>query len=192
MATVCSIDTIATAQYQKYCNDIIVTKNKSIHDTIKKNSLPLFRLSKEIKKHRNSLQSRETMHLSLDHCTLQISMAFSPMKITFISDFGKIRFSQKSLLSHLDSSGMPNPSEFCQCKILDRAAVVHFLSTDSVKTFTEYADKVLSPSSCNNCSKLAGLTACGMGTFHTASKNLQENTEDMAHVVFPSPDLQSL
>ena len=67
------------------------------------------------------------------------------MKITFISDFGKIRFSQKSLLSHLDSSGMPDPSEFCQCKILDRAAVVHFLSTDSVKTFTEYADKVFIP-----------------------------------------------
>ena len=43
IATVWSIDSIATAQYQKYCNDVIVTRNKSIHDTINKNSLPLFK-----------------------------------------------------------------------------------------------------------------------------------------------------
>ena len=35
--------------------------------------------------------------------------------------------------------------DFCQCKILDGAAVVNFLSTDSLKTFAEYADKVFIP-----------------------------------------------
>ena len=129
--------------------------------------------ARRIKKHCNILQSRETMHLSLDDSTCNSAMRrrhFSPMKINYFHLRYLIwaRFilaRSPSFLSHLDSSGMPNPSEFCQCKILDGATVVHFLSTDSVKTFSEYADKVFIPFLQNNCSKLAGLTACGIGIY---------------------------
>ena len=158
ITTIRSIDAIATAQYQKYCNGVIVTRNKSIHDTFKKNSLSLFKTRKCKKKSKTSQQltvQRSNAALfgrlyiaNQQHAGDQLGF-FSHENQMFppsLSDFSKIRFSQKSLLlSNLDSSGMRNPSEFCQCKILDGAVVVHFLSTDSVKTFAEYADKVFIP-----------------------------------------------
>ena len=158
ITTVRSIDAIATAQYQNYCNDVIVTRNKSIHDTIKKNSLPLFKTRKCKKKSKTSQQLTVQRNNAALFGRLYIAnqqRAGDPLGFLShenqmfppsLSDFGKICFGQKSLLlGHLDSSGMHNPSEFCQCKILDGAAVVHFLSTDSVKTFVEYADKVFIP-----------------------------------------------
>ena len=57
-----------------------------------------------------------------------------------LSDFGKIRLGQKSLLlSCFDSSDQPTPPVF-DCKIFDGAAVVHFLSIGTVNTFADYAD----------------------------------------------------
>ena len=57
-----------------------------------------------------------------------------------MSDFGKIRLGQKSLLlSCFDSSDQPTPPAF-DCKIFDGAAVVHFLSIGTVNTFADYAD----------------------------------------------------
>ena len=117
ITTVRSIDAIVTAQYQKYCNDVIVTRNKSIHDTIKKNSLPLFKTRKCKKKSKTSQQltvQRNNaalfgrLYISNQQCAGDPLGFFSHEDQMFpssLSDFGKIRFGQKSLhLSHLESS----------------------------------------------------------------------------------------
>lgn len=63
-----------------------------------------------------------------------------------MSDFGKLRFGQKSLLlTCLESVDIPDPPKFFQCKIFDGAAVVHFLPTASAQNFSEYATKVFIP-----------------------------------------------
>jgi hypothetical protein len=57
-ADVCVVESImkvyqlGNQQYQKYCTEVIETRSKSMDDTIKKNSLPLFRknLKKETSK----------------------------------------------------------------------------------------------------------------------------------------------
>ena len=63
-----------------------------------------------------------------------------------LSDFGKIRIGRKSLLlSCLDTTNQPlNPSQF-DCKVLDGAAVVHFLKSDTVGTFADYFEKIFMP-----------------------------------------------
>ena len=94
-----------------------------------------------------------------------------------------ICFSQKSLLlSHLDSSGMPSPSEFCGCKILDSAAVVHFLSTDSVKTFTEYADKVFIPFLLQQLQQACRVDCVWDRYLPHSIEEATREQEDMAHV----------
>ncbi len=42
IGTVRSIQSIATAKYQQYCQDVIFDRKRSIHKSLKKNSLPLF------------------------------------------------------------------------------------------------------------------------------------------------------
>ena len=42
IAAVRSIESIAIKQFQQHCQDVLTSKKKSIHDSIKKNSLPTF------------------------------------------------------------------------------------------------------------------------------------------------------
>ena len=61
-----------------------------------------------------------------------------------LSDFGKIRIGRKSLLLSCLETTTNHPNQF-DCKILDGAAVVHFLKTDTASTFADYSDKIFIP-----------------------------------------------
>ena len=62
-----------------------------------------------------------------------------------LSDFGKIKLGQKSvLLSCLDFSNQPPHPEF-NSKVFDGTAVVHFLPTSTANTFAEYANRIFIP-----------------------------------------------
>ena len=159
VATVRSIATIGLTQYKQYCEEVLISREKSIHDSIKKNSLPLFKTPKCKKKSKTSQQ----LELQRSNASLFGRLYIAnqqregdPLKFfshenqaypPSLSDYGNIRFGQKSLLlSCLDSiSGQPDTPELFQCKILDGAAVVHFLPTGVARTFAEYADKVFIP-----------------------------------------------
>ena len=159
VATVRSIATIGLTQYKQYCEEVLISREKSIHDSIKKNSLPLFKTPKCKKKSKTSQQ----LELQRSNASLFGRLYIAnqqregdPLKFfshenqaypPSLSDYGNIRFGQKSLLlSCSDSiSGQPDTPELFQCKILDGAAVVHFLPTGVARTFAEYADKVFIP-----------------------------------------------
>lgn len=67
----------------------------------------------------------------------------SDMKIKLIhplSEFGNLRQGQKSsVLECLNFDGQPQVPEKFDCKIIDAAAVVHYLPTNGVTTFEDYA-----------------------------------------------------
>ena len=54
IATVQCIESVAIKQYQQYCQDVLISNNKSIHDSIKKTSLPTFKTPKCKKKSKTS------------------------------------------------------------------------------------------------------------------------------------------
>lgn len=57
-----------------------------------------------------------------------------------------VRFGKKSdLLSILTTDIQNNPPDFLDVKLLDGAAVVHFLPTAGIVTFDEYAHQVFVP-----------------------------------------------
>ena len=64
-----------------------------------------------------------------------------------LSDFGKIRIGRKSLLlSCLETTNnQPLHPNLFDCRILDGAAVVHFLKSDTASTFADYSDKIFVP-----------------------------------------------
>ena len=133
-------------------------RTKSINDSIKNNSLALFSSPKRKAKSKSAQKiAAERSNTSLFGCLYIANQQhegepgkfFSHENQTTppsLSDFGKIRLGQKSiLLSCLDSSDQPTPPVFA-CKIFDGAAVVHFLSIGTVNTFADYADQIFVPS----------------------------------------------
>ena len=81
---------------------------------------------------------------------METQQPFFPMKtkqLLPLSDFGKIRIGRKSLLlSCLETTNNQplHPNQF-DCRILDGAAVVHFLKSDTASTFADYSDKIFVP-----------------------------------------------
>ncbi len=147
ITTVRSIEAIGTTQYQQYCKDVITSREKSIRDTNKKNSLPLFKTPKcKVQEKVKSItasygptkldianQQREGDSLKFFSHENQVFHLHCLILVRFIWS--------KVYLNPIDMTDVP---EFFQCKILDGAAVVHFLPTASVKNFAEYADKASS------------------------------------------------
>ncbi len=63
-----------------------------------------------------------------------------------LSDGGKLYLGKKAdLLNILADNTQNDPPDSIDVKLLDGAAVVHFLSTASIVTFDEYADQVFVP-----------------------------------------------
>ena len=70
-----------------------------------------------------------------------------------LSDNGKLRFAKKSdLLTILEKVTHNEPPIFFDVKLLDGAAVVHFLPTANVVTFDDYANQVFVPHIINQLS----------------------------------------
>ena len=155
------VDRLREEQYQKYCTDVIENRSRPIHDTIKKNNLPLFRknLKKETSKQGNRiavlksnlnlfaqpyvvLQNRDGgMREFISHEV----QSFPPA----LSEFGNLRLpnAKSDLLTCLPQRNHDqgeSPTQF-DCKVLDGAVIVHCLPTIEASTFDEYADKVFIP-----------------------------------------------
>ncbi len=63
-----------------------------------------------------------------------------------LSDNGKLRLRKKSDLLNIPVKDIQNyPPDSVDVKLLDGAAVVHFLNTANVLTFDQYADQVFLP-----------------------------------------------
>ena len=105
--TVRSIETIGVTQYQKYYKEVIISGEKSIHDSIKKNSLPLFKTPKRKAKSKQLTVQRTNASLFGRLYIANQQREGDPFKFfshenqpfpPSLSDFGKIRFGQKSLI----------------------------------------------------------------------------------------------
>ena len=155
--TVKTIEKLASAKYEQYKKQVIVDRTKSIHDTITKNSLSLFKSPKRKLKskalqqlvvQRNNTSLFGRLYIANQQREGDPAIFFSHENQSCppsLSDFGKIRLGQKSvLLSCLDLSKQPPHPEF-DSKVFDGAAVVHFLPTSTANTFAEYANRIFIP-----------------------------------------------
>ena len=154
--TVKNIQKLGDEQYNKYVAERLVKNDKAISDTISRNSLPLF--SRPEKK--TSSKDRMKVAQLKNDCSLFARLYIgcqtrdgdlneffkhenqeSPPSL---SEFGKMRTGKKAdLVSCLESKAPSHvASPKVDMKVLDGAAVVHFLSTGEARTFEEYAKMV--------------------------------------------------
>ena len=155
------IDRIGEEQYRKYRTDVIENRSRPIHDTIKKNNLPLFRknLKKETSKQgkkitvlKSNLNLFAQLYVALQNRDGDMREFFSHKVQSFppaLSEFGNLRLpnAKSDLLKCLPQKNHnqgESPTQF-DCKVLDGAVIVHCLPTIEVSTFDEYADKVFIP-----------------------------------------------
>ena len=101
-----------TTQYLKYVADVINSGKASIHDTIAKNSLPLFKLARHKVKSKSAQQltaqwsnaslfgllyvANQQRDGDLGLCFSHEKQAPPPPLLLFLSDFGKLHIGQKS------------------------------------------------------------------------------------------------
>ena len=156
--TVQTIYKLGKEQYAKYHKDVIIDRTCSIHDPIKKNSLPLFscpqpktkgKQTGKISSLKSDVSLFSRLYIAMQHRESDMSKFFSHENHPFppsLSDQGKLRFGKKSdLLEVLVDDIHSEPPDTIHAQLLDGAAVVHLLPTVNVVTFDEYADKIFLP-----------------------------------------------
>ena len=156
--TVQTIEMIAKKQYRDYVDEVISRRTRSIHDTIKKNNLPLFKRpkpkaksksSQQLAAQRNNASLFGRLYIANQQRDGDLGIFFSHENQCFppsLSDFGNLRLGQKSaLLACLNVTDQPTPPLHFHTKVFDGSAIVHFLPTVAAKTFAEYADNVFLP-----------------------------------------------
>ena len=64
-----------------------------------------------------------------------------------LSDLGKLYLpnTKSDLLNCIQLVAQPEPPTICDCRVLDGAAIVHFLPVTGVATFNDYAQNVFIP-----------------------------------------------
>ena len=137
---------------------MIVECTHSIHDPIKKNSLPLFRSpalktkskqAGQISMLKSDVQLFSRLYIVMRHREGDMNTFFKHENHPYppsLSDRGKLVQGKKSdLLSVLVQKIQTEPLFSFDVNILDGAAVVHFLSTTSISTFNDYAGRVFIP-----------------------------------------------
>ena len=146
---------IGMAQYKNFTEDRINTGKTSIHETIKKNKLCLFRGKHTVVTPKEKLkltamkqdcklfaslylicQSREC---DLKSFSMHENHAYPPS----ISSYGQLRQTSKSdtlkILGSIIKPEAIRPSHV-SCVLLDGAAIVHMVAPKKSKTFVEYAE----------------------------------------------------
>ena len=150
------VNTVQTAyslgkdQYANYYKEVIIDLTRSIHEPIKKNSLPLFscpqpksktKQAGKISLLKNDVALFSHLYIVLQHRVSDMTTFFSHENHPFppsLSDGGKLRLGKKSdLLNFLVKDTQKDPPDFVDVKLLDGAAVVHFLHTANVLTFDQ-------------------------------------------------------
>jgi hypothetical protein len=156
--TVNRIEEVGTSQYQTYVKDVIMERTVSIHNPIKKTSLPLFKrqtpkTSSKTSKQLSALKSDRCLFSRLyivsQHRDGDLEDFFKHENQPYppsLSEFGKLRFSKKSdLLCCLEVQSQRTPPSSYDAKVFDGAVIVHALPLSTATTFSEYADKVFLP-----------------------------------------------
>ena len=160
MHTVRTIEAIGRDQYNDYHKSVIEERTRSINDPIKKNSLPLFKnpthktkskQSGQISMLKSDVELFSRLYIVMQHREGDLTTFFKHENHPYppsLSDRGKLRQGKKSdLLSILMQKMCTQkevPTSF-DVKILDGAAVVHFLPTNGITTFDDYANSVFIP-----------------------------------------------
>jgi len=153
------MEELGKEQYSRYVSDVLVRREVSIHSTMKKNKLPLFKRPHASTPSRKATQFQETK----SDCNL-FSQLFITAQVrdTNLEEFfscenhpwppalsvhGKLRLpgNKSELLACIEPSIQPEPPSQFDVKIFDGAAMVHILSHGSKCTFGEYSDTVLIP-----------------------------------------------
>ncbi len=156
--TVKRVKDLGREQYLKYKNEVLINRTGSIHDTIKRNSLALFRspepklkskTSQQLAAYRSNTSLFGRLYIANQQRNADPAEFFShenqPTPPS-LSDFGTIRIGKKSvLLSCFDTTHQPSQLSQFDCKILDGAAVVHFLKSETAVTFADYSNKIFIP-----------------------------------------------
>ena len=158
ISTVRSIECLGKTQYLKYVADVINSGKASIHDTIAKNSLPLFKSprykvksksAQQVTAQRSNVSLFGRLYVANQQRDGDLGLFFSheiKAPPPSLSDFGKLRIGQKSaLLTCIDFGVQTKPTYQFDSKIFDGSAVVHFLPTASARTFADYANEVIIP-----------------------------------------------
>ena len=153
--TVCTVEAVGRDQYNTYHKSVISDRTCSIHEPIKKNSLPLFRCptrntktkqSGQISMLKDDVALFSRLYIFMQHREGDMSAFFKHENHPYppsLSDRGKLRLGKKSdLLIVLAQKTQQEPPRTFDVKVLDDADVVHFLSTTNIATFDEYASGV--------------------------------------------------
>lgn len=156
--TVRHIREIGCEQYSTFQQEVFVNREKAIHDSIKKNSLPLFKTvtkprgkdKKKMTALRNDVNLFGRLYIANQQRYGDLSVFFSHENQLFppsLSDDGKLRTptSKSELLKCLDTDEQPECPQRFDCKIFDGAALVHSLPLSSATTFADYGDMVFKP-----------------------------------------------
>ena len=146
-------------QYQNYVKCVLEDCTHSIHDTIKKNSLALFRKpqknevskqGKKIKVLQKNVALFRQLYFAMLNRESDLEEFFAHEIRSFPpspSDFGKLHLpgSKSDLLKCIEPSDEMAPPGIFDCEVLHGAVIVHCLPTNGISTFSEYADKVFIP-----------------------------------------------
>ena len=164
VANLRSLEKRGQDQYEKYVNDVIISKSSSIHDPIKKNNLQIFNVTskktvstKESKVHilKNNAEVFGHLYIAMQNREGDLDNFFAHEIQSFppsLSDLGNIYFptSKSDILDCMKIGSKDcNDENQAPCNpevvILDGGAVIHTLSVKKVSTFAEFADKVFVP-----------------------------------------------
>ena len=142
----------------KYVKEVIEERNLSIHETIKKNALPLFKRQtpkpkakskQQVTALRSDCNLFSRLYIATQHRSGDLEDFFMHENQPYppsLSEFGNLRLEKKSdLLKFIKPAEQSEPPSSYDCKIFDGAAVVHALPTTIVTTFNSYAEEIFIP-----------------------------------------------
>lgn len=159
VATVRTVEALGKKLYEEYDKSVVKDRSLSIHEPIKKNSLPLFRRPTPKTKNKQAGQISSLKHdvelfsrlyIVMQHREGDMATFFKHENHPYppsLSDRGKLRHGKKSdlLTIILDQVEVEEPPSWFDVKVLDGAAIVHLLPTTNATTFEDYANAAFIP-----------------------------------------------
>jgi len=156
-----SFDKEGRQQYQLYVKNVLDGRTHSINEPIKRNKLTFFKykilttkpkLATKLKAAQFNSALFGQLFVATQQRESDVNAFFGHEMQKFppsLSDHEKLYFGNKSdlidcITQHTDAKLSVEPNEY-DCIVLDGAAVVHFLSTGTAKTFEEYFKTVFLP-----------------------------------------------
>ena len=155
----CTLENIGASQYQEFVKTVLENCSSSIHDPIKKNSIAIFKQcrrkatsaqGKKVKMLQSNVALFGQLYISMQSRDGNLKEFFSHEIQSFppsLSDYGRLHLpsSKSELLKCIPSSTQLEPLSFYDCRILDGAAIVHFLPIVGAATFSDYATNIFIP-----------------------------------------------